>query len=243
MRRAEKSFVAAFNAKSSKEVWRTERDEVPTWSTPTVYEVGAKLRLALNGYKRMGGYDLLTGKQVWRLKGSGGDIPVPTPVVADDLIFFTNAHGDLAPMIAVSDDAEGDVILPADESSNKAVAWWHSWKGSYMQTPIAYDGLLYGCMDNGVMTCFDPDSGEVVYRGRLGKGTTGFTASPVAADGKLFYTSEEGDVHVVKAGRTLEVLSKNPLGEVCMATPAISHGVLFFRTNGHLVAIAAKSPQ
>jgi outer membrane protein assembly factor BamB len=233
-----KSFIAAFNVKTGKEVWRTPRDEVPTWSTPTVYEADGKLRLALNGYKRMGGYDLLTGKPVWRLDGSGGDIPVPTPVVSKNLIYFTNAHGAMAPMIAISKEANGDVVLPSEASANKSVAWWHARRGNYMQTPIAYDGLLYGCMDSGVMTCFDPESGEIVYRERLGKGTTGFTASPVAADGKLFFTSEEGDVYVIKAGRKFEVLSTNPLGEVCMATPAISQGVLFFRTNGHLIAVA-----
>jgi outer membrane protein assembly factor BamB len=106
-----------------------------------------------------------------------------------------------------------------------------------MQTPLVYGDYLYLCRDNGVVSCYEAKTGKRLYQERLGTGRTGFTASSVAADGKLYFTSEEGDIYVVKAGPTFEVLSQNPMGEVCMATPAISEGMLFFRTQGHLVAI------
>ena len=106
-----------------------------------------------------------------------------------------------------------------------------------MQTPLVYGGLLYVCRDNGVLSVYDAATGERKYQQRLADGRTGFTASPVAADGKIYFTSEDGDIYVVKAGAAFELISNNAMGEVCMATPAISQATLFFRTRGHLVAI------
>ncbi len=108
-----------------------------------------------------------------------------------------------------------------------------------MQTPLIDGEYLYSSRDNGVLSCFRATTGELLYRERLGSGTSGFSASPVAADGKIYFTSEEGEVHVVKAGSAFELLAVNDLGEVTMATPAISDGVLYFRTRSSLVAIGA----
>lgn len=107
-----------------------------------------------------------------------------------------------------------------------------------MQTPFVYGDYLYSCRDNGVLSCFNARTGERLYQERLGRGASGFSASPVAADGKLYFTSETGDVYVIKAGPEFESLAINPLDEVAMATPAIAEGSLYFRTRGHLVAIA-----
>ena len=93
---------------------------------------------------------------------------------------------------------------------------------------------------NGVVSCYEAITGKRLYQERLGTGRDGFTASPVAADGKLYFTSEYGDVYVIAAGPEFKLLAKNPLFEICMATPAVSEGVLFYRTQEHLVAIAAK---
>jgi outer membrane protein assembly factor BamB len=109
--------------------------------------------------------------------------------------------------------------------------------GAYLQTPLVYGDYLYSCRVNGVLSCYRARTGERLYQERLGKGGTGFTASPVAGDGKLYFTSEEGDVYVVKAGPEFELLAKNALGEVTMATPAISEGTLYFRTRHHLLAV------
>jgi outer membrane protein assembly factor BamB len=254
-------FLAALDLETGEEVWRVARADVPTWSTPTVWPApeqagaprgdgggatagvapaaGASTAQALvlaNGFRHMGAYDFATGREVWRMSG-GGDIPVPTPIVAHGLAFITNAHGRMAPVYAVRPDARGDITLQADATSNAGIAWSVPRDGGYMQTPIVYGDLLYVAKDNGVLTCFDARTGEEKYKTRIGDGSTGFTSSPVAGDGKIYFTSEQGDVVVVRAGPEYHELARNELGEIHMATPAISEGVLYFRTKGHLIAI------
>ena len=233
------SFVAAFSVKDGRELWRTAREDVPTWSSPTVYQSGGRTLLLINGYKNIGAYDAATGKEVWQMRG-GGDIPVATPIVADGLLFITNGHGRMSPIYAIRPDATGDISLAENATSNQFIAWSVPRDGAYMITPLVYGEYLYSCKNNGVLYCFEAKTGNRVYQERLGDGTTGFTASPVAAAGKLYYSSEDGDVYVVIAGPKFEVLSKNSMGEVCMATPAISEGTIFFRTRGHVVAIAER---
>ena len=233
------SFIATFDIEDGREVWRAPRADVPTWSTPTIHGTAERLQLIANGYKHIGGYDVRTGRELWKLTG-GGDIPVPTPVIAYDLAFITNAHGRMAPIYAVRLSAAGDISLQGEERSNNFIAWSQVREGSYMQTPLVYGQYLYNCRDNGVLSCYEARSGNRIYQVRLGDGRTGFTASSVAADGKLYYTSEDGDVYVVKAGPQYELLAQNRMGEVCMATPAISQGMLLVRTQGHLVAITDK---
>ena len=230
------AFLAAFDVETGKELWRTPRGDVPTWSTPTIHETGKRTLLLVNGWKHMGGYDARTGEEVFKLSG-GGDIPVPGPVVAHDLVFLTNAHGSASPIYAVRTSARGDVSLPEGKTKSEHVAWSVERGGAYMQTPLVYGDLLYTCRDNGVLSVYRARTGERLYQERLGGGSSGFTSSPVAGDGKVYFTSEEGDVFVVRAGETFDLLATNALGEVTMATPALSEGRLFFRTKGHLVAV------
>jgi len=229
-------FLAAFDLETGDEIWRTPRDDVPTWSTPTVHETGDRTLLLANGWKHAGGYDAATGKEVWRL-GGGGDIPVPGPVVAHDLVFLTNAHGSDSPIYAIRVGAQGDISLGDGETSNDHIAWSIPRGGAYMQTPLVYGDFLYNCRDNGVLSVYDAKTGDRKYQQRLGGGGGGFTASPVAADGKVYFTSEDGDVYVVRAGPQYELLATNALDEVTMASPAISEGTLYFRTRTHLIAI------
>jgi outer membrane protein assembly factor BamB len=233
------SFVAALSIKDGTDLWRTPRTDVPTWGTPTVHADGAAAQMIVNGYKHVGSYDVRTGKELWRLKG-GGDIPVPTPVVADGMVFITNAHGPLAPILAIRLNATGDISLAPNETANQFVAWSYPRDGAYMVTPVVYGDYLYSAKNNGVMSCYEAKTGTKLYQERLGAGTSGFSASPVAGDGKIYFAGEDGDVYVVKAGPKFELLAKNTMGEVCMASPAISGGVLYFRTQSHVVAIAAK---
>jgi outer membrane protein assembly factor BamB len=232
-----KGFLASFDIRDGKEVWRTPRDDTATWSTPTVCTEGGRAQLIVNGWKHMGGYDARTGKELWRLSG-GGDVPVPTPIAAHGLIFLMSAHGPMSPIFAVRMGATGDISLKSDASANDQIAWSYRRGGAYMQTPLVYGDYLYTCQVNGVLSCYEAKSGKRCYEERLGTGRTGFTASPVAANGKLYFTSEEGDVYVIQAGPEFKVLATNPMGEVCMATPAISEGALYFRTQEHVVAVA-----
>ena len=231
------SFLAAFDAATGEELWRTPREDVPTWGTPAILPRGAGFQVVANGYRHIGGYDAATGKELWKLAG-GGDIPVPTPILArdvpghGDLVLITNAHGRMRPIYAVRTDATGEIA-----PGSPAIPWWHERLGNYMQTPLVLDGLGYFGFDNGVVTVLDLATGERVYQERLGGGQTGFTASPVAGDGKLYFTSEDGDVYVLRAGRAFEVLAQNELGETFMSSPAIVGDRLLFRARSHLFAI------
>jgi outer membrane protein assembly factor BamB len=231
-------FLAAFDLRDGREVWRTPRQEIGTWCTPTVIEVNGGSQILVNGWRHLGGYDVETGKELWRLSG-GGDAPVPTPVVAHGLVYLTSAHGNHRPMRAVRLEATGDVTPPEIGQTNAAIAWVHPRQGNYMQTPLVLDGRLYGCTDYGLVTAFDARTGRILFSERLPGGGQGFTASPVAADGKLYFTGEQGDVFVLRAGDSFSILATNRLGETCMATPAIAAGTLFFRTRDHLVAVGS----
>jgi outer membrane protein assembly factor BamB len=230
------SFLAAFDVATGREVWRTPRGDYPTWSTPAVHSAAGRAQVIVNGFKHVGGYDFRTGKELWRMKG-GGDIPVPTPVLRGDLVFITHAHGPGAPIFAVRTAASGDISLPDGVQSSAHVAWSQGREGAYMQTPIVYGDLLYVCRDNGILSVYQADTGKRLYQQRMADGRTGFSASAVAGDGKLYYTSEDGSVFVVRAGVVFEQLAENALGETAMATPAISEGTVYFRTRTRLVAI------
>lgn len=229
------SFLAAFDIDSGKELWRTPRDEVPTWGTPTVHVGEDRTQVIVNGYKHIGGYDVQNGDELWRLRG-GGDIPAPTPVVADGLIYITNAHGGQAPIYAIRTNAEGDITPAEGVSRGSHLAWSKTRGGNYMQTPLVYGDQLYMCAGNGVVTCLDAKDGKRLYRRRLA-GVTGFTASAVAGDGKIYFTAENGDVFVVQAGPKYRLLATNYLDEVCLATPAISDGHIYMRAQHHLYCI------
>ena len=228
-----RSFVAALDANTGEDLWRVEREEDSTWSTPTVH-AGEHPQLIINGYKHIGGYDLRDGEELWKLVG-GGDVPIPTPVVADGLVFLTSAHGRSRPVRAVRVQARG--LLNDDPDQDPNLVWQNSRRGIYTQTPLVHDGLLYCCSDGGVLSCYEADSGTEVYRQRVGAGATGFSGSPVLADGKLFLSGESGQIFVIRAGREFEEIATNEMAETCMATPAISAGTLFIRTRNHLVAV------
>ena len=232
------SFLAALDIRDGREVWRTARRDVPTWSTPTVDVRPERVQILVNGFRHIGGYDFKTGKELWKLNG-GGDIPVPTPVVAGDLIFVTGAHGKLAPIYAIRTAAEGDISLDSNESTNRFIAWSIRRGGNYMQTPIVVGEYFFSCQDFGLVSCFTAKTGEKHFAERLGSGRGGFTASAVAADSKIYYTREDGKVYTIRAGNTFEVIGTSELGEPCMATPAISAGDLFFRTRHHLVCVGS----
>lgn len=233
------SFVAALDVKTGEEIWRTAREEVPTWSTPTVVEHGGRKQVVVNGWKHIGGYDFATGKELWRMEG-GGDIPVPTPVFAGGLIYITNAHGPGSPIYAIKPDAKGDVSLAEDAETNEAIVWSKARGGAYMQTPVRIGDLLFVCRDNGILSVYDAKTGERFEQRRLGGGGSGFTASGIAAGGRLYFASEVGDVYVVEADRALTPVAENSVDEIVMATPAAADGVLYVRARDHLFAIGAK---
>jgi outer membrane protein assembly factor BamB len=233
------SFIAVFDAQDGRELWRTERKDVPTWSTPTIAKNGSSTQILVNGWHHSGAYDFANGTEIWRHDG-GGDIPVPTPVIAHGLAYFTSAHGRFRPMQAIRLEAKGDITAPELGTTNAAIAWSHARRGNYMQTPIVVGDLVFGSADNGVLTCFDAHTGEVYFEERLRAGGDGFTASPVSDGRHLFFSSELGDIYVVQADKTFSIVNTNPMNETIMASPALSGGKLFVRTRGNLVALGTK---
>lgn len=234
------SFLAAFDAETGKEKWRVPRADVPTWGSPSVHEVGGRKQVIVNGWKHIGAYDFATGREIWRMRGAG-DIPVPTPVVHDGLVYITNAHGkEGAPVFAIRETAKGDITLAAGATSNEHIAWSYPRDGGYMCTPLVYRGLVYIVKYNGVLNVYDAKTGEKKYQERLAGGTSAFTASPVASGGLVYLANEDGQVLVIKAGPVFETVAVNDMGAAVLATPAISEGRLLIRTASHLVAIGAK---
>jgi len=233
------SFLAMFDAKDGREVWRVERADVPTWSTPTIHRVNGRTQILVNGMRHVGAYDFETGKEIWKLSG-GGDIPVPTPVVSDGLVYITNAHGSESPVYAIKETASGDISLKADATSNDHIVWTAPRSGGYMCTPLVYRGLVYIVRYNGVLNVFDAKSGEKKYEARLAGATSAFTASPVANDGRVYIASEDGQVFVLAAGPEYKVIAMNEMSTPVLATPAISEGRLLLRTQGEIMAIGTK---
>jgi outer membrane protein assembly factor BamB len=230
-------FVTALSLADGKEIWRTSRKGAceNSWGTPFIYADERRTQIVANGYPYIASYDFETGKELWRLRG-GGDIPVPTPFVADGLLVLTNAHGGKTPLFVVRPSAQGDISLTDGATSNDAVVWSAPNGGAYLSTPVVYGGYIYLANHNGVLRCFDFKTGEKMFEERLGTDSA-CSASLVAADGKIYCPTEQGIINVIKAGPKFEVLAKNDLGEPCLATPAISAGVLYFRTSASLLAI------
>jgi outer membrane protein assembly factor BamB len=231
------SYIAAFDISSGKQVWRTPRDEPPSWGTPTVVEGPKGFELVANGTKFIRGYDPTTGTELWRL-GGNSEITVPTPFAAQGLIFVTSGYHPIQPIYAIWPGAKGD-ISPKKGDAGQFLAWSTERGGPYMPTPIAYGEHLYVCSNSGIVTCFESKTGTQVYRQRLGS-TDGHSASPVAADGRIYFTSEDGDIYVVKAGPTFELLAINKMADPCLATPAISDGIMFVRSQHYMFGIGPK---
>lgn len=232
---AKGSFLAAFNLKDGREVWRTPRaDEVSTWGTPTVLSSSKGDELVTNGTK-IRAYDPSNGKVLWTL-APNSEIAIGSPVVQRDVVYVTGGYPPVRPVYAVRAGARGDISLPAGKSSSEAVMWSHDRDGTYISTPIVYRDQLYTLNNNGILTAYDSETGKLIFRSRVAGGGA-YSASPIAADGRLYMASEDGDVVVLQAGREYVELAKNSMGEIVMATPAISDGMLIVRTLGHLWGI------
>ncbi|HEY7911818.1 MAG TPA: PQQ-binding-like beta-propeller repeat protein [Blastocatellia bacterium] len=235
------SFIAAYRLRDGKRLWKVERGELPTWSTPVIYEERGRAVLLTNGGRFIRGYDPSTGKELWRFSDGNTEVKMPTPVIANNLAILSGGYPQGRPIYAIRPAAQGDISLGEGQESNQFVAWRQPRGSSYTGTPVVYGGYFYICTDNGVLSAYDAKTGERLYQERLGDRGAGFSASPVAADDKLYLASEDGDVYVVKAGPKYELLSINPMGEPLMATPAISGGLIILRGGRHLFAVTDRT--
>ncbi len=233
------SFIIAFNANTGRAVWKTKRDEIPSWGTPTVATTTKGEELIANASNFIRGYDPRTGKELWRL-GRSSKITAPTPVFADDMLVVVSGRGPERPIFVVKAGARGDLTLPEGKTSSDTVIWSRTGRGSYMPTPLIYNGILYVLSNNGTFDAYNLKTGEEIYRQRLPLVGSGFSASPVASDGKIYLSNEDGEILVVSAGEKFNHLGTNSMGELLMATPALSDGVMYVRSAASLFAVGRK---
>jgi outer membrane protein assembly factor BamB len=236
------SFLLALDAATGKTVWKTDRDELPSWGTPTIATTEAGPVLVTNASNFIRGYDPRTGKELWRLGGSS-KITAPTPIFNEGLFIVASGRGPERPIFVLKPSAHGDLTLPAGKTASETIVWSKTGRGSYMPTPLAYNGILYVLANNGTFDAYNLKTGEELYRQRLPTIGSGFSASPVAADGKIYLSNEDGEMLVIGAGEKFNHLGTNSMGELLMATPALSEGVMYVRSSASLFAIGRKQLQ
>jgi outer membrane protein assembly factor BamB len=233
------SFLLALSADTGTPVWQTARSELPSWGTPTVALTASGPELVTNASNFIRGYDPRTGKELWRL-GRSSKITAPTPIFDEGLFVVVSGRAPERPIFVVRPGSRGDLTLAADQGRSDAVAWSRTGRGSYMPTPLVYNGILYVLANNGVLDAYRLQTGEELYRQRLPLVGSGFSASPVAADGKIYLSNEDGEMLVIKAGAAFEHLATNTMGDLLMATPALSEGVMYVRSARSLFAIGRR---
>ena len=231
------AFLAAYNLTNGKRMWQATREEDSSWSTPTIYEGKTQAELITSGTKYYRGYDPLTGKELWRL-ADGVDVKIPTPIAINGLYFLGGGSSNSRQRFYVVRAGVKGEIKPG-EADTKSIAWQSSQIRPHIVTPIVYGDYLYVCTDNGILSQYQAKTGEPTFRARLGGGGS-FSASPVAANGRVYFASEDGDVFVVKAGPTFELLARNAVGEVMMATPALAGKMIIIRGQNHVFGIGTK---
>jgi outer membrane protein assembly factor BamB len=233
------SFIVALDKKTGNIVWKNERDELSSWSTPYVYDKGTRPELIVNATKAVRSYDPETGKLLWECRGPATTITTPTPTFINGLIIVSSGFimEPVRPITAFKPGASGDITLKPGETSSAAIAWRQQVAAPYIPSPLAYDGRIYVVLDQGFISCYDANTGKEIYGKTRVDVASQFSASPVTMDGKIFCPSEDGDVYVIKAGSQYELLAKNSLEEPIMASPAVSGGKMFIRSIKHLYCI------
>jgi outer membrane protein assembly factor BamB len=226
------SFIAAFDGRSGKPVWRTPRDASVGWGTPIAVRVGDRDEVIVNGQQRVIAYDAASGRELWQCGGTTYEV-IPTPVVGYGMVFCSS--GRAGPTLAIRPGGTGDV-------SRTHVAWSSPRGSPFVPSPILAGEQLFMVNDmQSIVTAFDAATGKALYQGRLGVAQReGFSASPVAVDGKVFFTNDDGETFVLKVGPTFQLLHTNSLGERTLASPALVDGRWYIRTDRHLYAIGRR---
>ena len=235
----DRSFLVVLDKRTGKQIWRVERDEASNWSTPDIWENDRRTEIITSGTRKIRAYDL-DGKLLWELGGMSS-IVIPTPFSQHGLLFLASGYVNdtVRPAYAVKAGARGDISLKEGETSNEYIAWYQRQAGPYNPSPLVYADYYYTLLDRGIFTCHDARTGREIYgKQRIDPEASSFTASPWASNGKIFALSEDGDTFVIQAGAEFKVLGKNPLDEMCMATPAIARGSLMIRTATKLYRIS-----
>ena len=235
------AYLAAYELSSGKEVWKVTRDEANTWSTPTIVTANGKSVLVTNSWRHVRGHDPATGKELWRMKGRKGSWDRgPVPLQFGDLTIIAGG-GPEQPLFAIRPTASGEIVNLVDQPRSEHIAWATDRGSPYIPSPVVFENHIYVLSDKGILSAYDVRDGRRVYQERVSPTAGGFSASPVAAGGKLYLASEDGEVYVIRAGPRFELLATNPMGEMCLATPAFAGDTLIVRTRSHIYAIGASA--
>ena len=232
-------FIAAFDSKTGKQVWRTNRsihvpgsDRQTGWSSPYVWKNSQRMEIVTIGPGLAISYDL-EGKELWRLGGMSA-MPIPSPFAYNGLLYLNGGTGKV--VAAIKPGAVGDLTTPEGARLNEFVVWLQPKAGTYLPTELAYEGGLYVLTHNGILTRFDAKTGVQAYKARIGEGGD-FTSSPWGYRDKIFCMNEEGKTFVIRAGDNYKLLDSNDLEEMTLATPALIGDRLIVRTKNHLYSI------
>jgi outer membrane protein assembly factor BamB len=238
----EQSFLAAYDARTGKELWRTPRTVTPArktgWSTPFVWENRLRTEVVTLGPGVAISYGL-DGRELWRMNRMGA-VAIQSPFALNDILYVTSGTSgdDNKPIAAIRAGGAGDITPPEPGNTNEHVVWYERTAGgTYLPTPVLYRNALYVLYDKGIISRHKVESGERVFRSRVAPGAAAFTASPWAYDGKVFLLSEEGNTFVIEAGDEYRLLHVNALDEFALSTPAIVGDRLLIRTQSRLYSI------
>ena len=225
----QRAFVGAVDAATGKTLWMTARRETIGWGTPVVISTGERDELIVSSQGRVTAYDPMTGRELWLVRGNTYEV-IPTPVVGQGLIFASS--GRAGPTFAIRPGGSGDV-------STTHVAWSTNRGSPFVPSGILVGDLLYLVNDmQSILTVLEAKTGTLVYQSRLGVAMReGFSASPVAVNGKVFFTNDDGQTFVVQAGRQFKLLRTNDFNEQTLASPALVDGTWYWRTSEALYAI------
>ena len=235
-------FIAAYDKQTGKQVWSTNRDIGPKgrrsgWVTPYVWQHALRTEIVAVGPEVVVSYDL-AGKELWRLSGMSIS-PIPMPFAYDGLLYIDGGRGAL--LVALRPGATGDISLREGQTSNEYIVWSQARAGTYLPSPVAYDGAVYSLTETGILSRFDAKTGKLTYKTRIDPTATAFTTSPWAYNGKLFCLSEEGQTFVIATGEQFKLLHVNELDDMALATPALVGERLLIRTEHRLYSIRRRS--
>jgi outer membrane protein assembly factor BamB len=225
-------FVTALSTKDGRPLWRTDRPGSVGWSTPIAIRAFDHDEIIVSSQSRVHAYDPESGKEIWSCRGNLFEV-IPTPVVGHGLVFCSS--GRAGPTLAIKPGGKGDV-------TNTHIAWQSPRGSPFVPSPLLYGEYLYLVNDmTSIATSFHAPSGKLMWQGRLGIATReGFSASPVGADGKVFFTNDDGETFVLRAGATFELLHVNRLNAQVLASPALVDRKWYFRTDRELLAIGSQ---
>ena len=227
------SFIVALDKRSGKKLWRHERNEPTSWSTPLIVEFDGKYQVIVSASGKTRSYDLTTGDVIWECSGLGTNV-VPTPLFRDGVVYVTSGHRSPAMQAIQLDKAKGDI------TGSDAVLWTIDQNTPYVSSPLLYGDRLFMIKNrNAILSCYDPSTGAIVYGPERLEGMGSIFSSLVGVDDRIYISDLDGSTLVVKNSSKFETLATNVLDEGTAASLIVARDAIYLRGTQHLYCIAA----